>query len=62
MTETLELENVEQNEECICPECGAKRKIDGSYGWWIYSTGKWACDCGADGTAWYSGDEVSTLA
>ena len=43
-----------ENEEIVCPECGAKRKVSGSYGWWIYETGKWACDCGAEGLAWYS--------
>ena len=47
--------------EVVCPGCGSRRKVSGSFGWWIYSTGKWCCDCGDDGTAWYSGDEISSL-
>jgi hypothetical protein len=47
--------------EVICPGCGSRRKVSGSFGWWIYSTGKWCCDCGENGQAWYSGDEISSL-
>lgn len=50
--------------EVVCPVCGAVHKRDSpdNKGWWIYETGKWACDgCGAEGTVWYQGDEVSSL-
>ena len=47
--------------EVVCPGCGSRRKVSGSFGWWIYSTGKWCCDCGENGQAWYSGDEISSL-
>jgi len=50
--------------EVVCPVCGAVHKRDSpdNEGWWIYETGKWACDgCGAEGTVWYQGDEVSSL-
>ena len=27
----------------------------------IYNTGKWCCDCGDEGTAFYLGDKISSL-
>ena len=56
---------VDEDGNCIvdvaCPGCGSKRKVSGSFGWWIYSTGKWCCDCGDEGTAFYLGDKISSL-
>jgi hypothetical protein len=59
MTNELENEYVGVN----CPNCKREHKlnsVDGR-GWWKYETGKWCCDCGADGLIWYAGEEISRL-
>jgi len=46
-----------------CPKCGRPHKHDSvdCKGWWQYVTGKWTCDCGAEGLIWYLGHEISKL-
>ncbi len=46
-----------------CPVCGSVHKTldHNNYGWWSYVIGKWACDCGANGTMWFLGNKLSSL-
>lgn len=44
-----------------CPACGAPHLCQTGRGWNQIKTGIWGCDCGAWGTIWYTGDEITEL-